>query len=99
MFKKKRDICISSDNEVRKDDDILVNEFLSMKENAMNYINSSIAKKFEDEVFIGLITNYKGDLWHVEYEDGDEEDFDAIEVRKGIELYSSLKKIKFCILH
>ena len=63
------------DNKVRKDDDILVNEFLAMKENAMNYINSSIAKKFEDEVFIGLITNYKGDLWHVEYEDGDEKRF------------------------
>ena len=58
----------------------------------MNYINSSIAKKFDHEFFIGLITNYRGDLWHVECEDGDEEDFDAIEVRKGIQLYSSLKK-------
>ena len=62
-----------------------------MKGNAINYINSSITKKFDDEFFIGLITNYRGDLWHVEYEDGDEEDFDDIEVRKGIKLYSSLK--------
>ena len=61
-----------------------------MKENAITYINSSITKKFDDEFFIGMITNYRGDLWHVEYEDGDE-DFDDIEVRKGIKLYSSLK--------
>ena len=89
---KKRDNCMSSDNEVRKDDDIVVNEFLSMKGNAMEYINSFIAKKFDDDFYIGLITNYKGDLWHVQYEDGDEEDFNAIEVREGIQLYNSFKK-------
>ena len=88
---KKGDICISSDNDVRKDDDILVNEFLSMRESAMDYINSYVAKKFDDEFYIGLITNYTGDFWHVEYEDGDEEDFDAIEVQRGIQLYNSLK--------
>ena len=82
---KKEDICISSDKEVRKDD-----EFLSMRESAMNCINSYVAKKFDDKLYIGLITNYKGDLWHVEYDDGDEEDFDAIEVQMGIQLYNSL---------
>ena len=35
-------------------------------------VNSYIDKNFNDEFYIGLITNYKGDLWHVEYEDGDE---------------------------
>ena len=87
----KEDMCISSDKEVRIDDDILVNEFLCMRESAMDYINSYVAKKFDDEFYIGLITNYNGDLWHVEYDDGDEEDFDAIEVQRGIQLYNSLK--------
>ena len=56
----------------------------------MDYINSYVAKKFDDKLYIGLITNYKGDLWHVEYDDGDEEDFDAIENQMGIQLYNSL---------
>ena len=38
----------------------------------MDYINSYVAKIFDDEFYIGLITNYKSDLWHVEYEDRDE---------------------------
>ena len=46
-----------------------------------------IAKKFDDKFYIGLITKKKGDLWHVEYEDGNKEDSDAIEVQKGIQLY------------
>ena len=60
---------------------------LSMRGNAMDYINSYIAKKFDDKFYIGLITKKKGDLWHVEYEDGNKEDSDAIEVEKGIQLY------------
>ena len=40
---------------------------LSMRGNAMDYINSYIAKKFDDKFYIGLITKKKGDLWHVEY--------------------------------
>ena len=52
-----------------------------MRGNVMDCINSFIAKKFDDKFYIGLITNYKGDLWHVEYEDGYEEAFNAIEVR------------------
>ena len=50
------------------------------------------AINFDDDFYIGLITNYKGDLWHVQYQDGDEEDFNAIEVRKGIQLYNSFYK-------
>ena len=65
----------------------------------MNYIHSYIAKMIDGEFYIGLITNYKGDLWHAKYEDVDEEDFDAIEVRKGMKLYSSLKNNKFCIVY
>ena len=71
------------------DDDILVNEFLGMRGNAMDFINYYIAKKPDDEFYIDLLTNYKGNLWNVEYEDEDEdkdedeEDFDSIEVQKS----------------
>ena len=69
------------------DDDILVNEFLSMRGNAMDFINYYIAKKSDDEFHIDLQTNSMGDLWDVEYEyedeDEDEEDFDSIEVQKS----------------
>ena len=61
--------CITSYNKVSIDDDILVNEYLNMKENAIDFINTYIAKKFDDGVFFGLVTNYKDDLWHVEYND------------------------------
>ena len=53
----------------------------------MDYINSYIAKKFDDKFYISLITKKKDDFWHVEYEDGNKEDSDAIEVQKGIQLY------------
>ena len=49
----------------------------------MDFINYYIAKKSDDELYIDLLTNYKGDLWDVEYEDEDEEDFDSIEVQKS----------------
>ena len=65
------------------DDAILVNEFLSMRGNAMDFINYYIAKKSDDELYIDLLTNYKGDLWDVDFLDEDEEDFDSIEVQKS----------------
>ena len=34
------------------DDDILVNEYLNMKENAIDFINTYIAKKFDDGVLV-----------------------------------------------
>ena len=80
----KKDICPSSDNEVRMDDDdILVKEFVSMRGNSMDFINCYIAKVSDDEFYIDLLTNYKGDLKDVEYEDEDEEDFDSVEVQKS----------------
>ena len=68
-----------------EDDDILVNEFLSMRGDAMGFIYYYIAKKPDDEFYIDLLINYKGDLWDVEYEYEyeDELDFDSIEVQKS----------------
>ena len=54
-----------------------------MRENAVDFINYYIAKKPDDEFYIDLLTNYKGNLWNVEYEDEDEDDFDSIEVQKS----------------
>ena len=56
-----------------------------MRENAVDFINYYIAKKPDDEFYIDLLINYKGNLWNVEYEDEDEdeEDFDSIEVQKS----------------
>ena len=53
--------------------------------NAIDFINDYIAKKSDDELYIDFRTNYKGDLWDVEYEDEDEdeEDFDSIKVQKS----------------
>ena len=49
----------------------------------MDFINFYITKVSDDKFYINLITNYKGDLWDMEYEDEDEEDFDSIEVQKS----------------
>ena len=54
-----------------------------MRENAVDFINYYIAKKPDDEFYIDLLSNYKGDLWDVEYEDEEQEDFDSIEVQKS----------------
>ena len=48
----------------------------------MGFISYYIAKKSDNELYIDLLTSYKGDLWDVEYEYEykyeDEEDFDSI---------------------
>ena len=72
-------------------------EYMKMKENAIYFINSYIAKQVDDEVFIGLITNYKCDFWRVEYDDREKEDFDVIDLKEGIQLYNSLKNRDNCI--
>ena len=63
----------------------------------MNLTDSPVAKRFDGELFKGRITCYfppdpedAGDdqeLWHVKYDDGDEEDMDRSEVEKAIKLH------------
>ena len=50
----------------------------------MDYINSYVTKKFDDEFYFDFIINYKDDLRHVEYGDGDQENIYAIEVQSGM---------------
>ena len=48
----------------------------------MDFINFCITKVSDDEFYINLLTNYKGNLWNMEYEYEykyeDEKDFDSI---------------------
>ena len=79
------DVCDESCNEINKNNDIV-------KKNATDYINSSIAKEFHGVIHIGVVKSFRENdyYWHVEYQDGDEEDFDFIELTKGIELFNSV---------
>ena len=63
----------------------------------MNLINSAVAKRFDGELFKGRITSYfppdpkdaedEQELWHVQYDDGDEEDMDRSEVEEATKLH------------
>ena len=63
----------------------------------MNLINSPAAKRFDGEIYKGRITTYfppdpkdpedEQELWHVKYDDGDEEDMDRSEVEEAIKLH------------
>jgi len=62
------------------------------------YLDMKVAKYFtlendegqmEDVLFLGKVQTYdrKSKFWHIVYEDGDEEDFDEEDLKKGIALY------------
>jgi hypothetical protein len=66
------------------------------KEDPLVYIGLRVAKYFGSEVFFGTIKNFISptmkndvDLWHVVYDDDDQEDFDHKDLRKAIALYKS----------
>ena len=56
------------------------------------FINTRIAKDFDGDIYFGTITECDSSensspLWHVKYEDGDEEDFDRKDLKKVQRLY------------
>ena len=62
-----------------------------------SYVGKLIARRFDGQLFAGYVTLYypadgeqSADLWHIEYEDGDEEDLNYDEVRQGIQLKDEL---------
>ena len=62
-----------------------------------SYVGKLIARRFDAQLFAGYVTLYypadgeqSADLWHIEYEDGDEEDLNYDEVRQGIQLKDEL---------
>ncbi|CAB9525163.1 Type III pantothenate kinase [Seminavis robusta] len=68
------------------------------KQNPISHVGLRIAKYFGDEVYFGTIKKYiqptgkkDEDLWHIVYDDDDQEDYDAKDLRKAIALYKSNK--------
>jgi len=59
-------------------------------------IGIRVGKYFGNDLFVGKITKYlkSSGLWHVEYDDGDEEDFDAIELTSAKQVYVSEREMK-----
>ena len=62
------------------------------KVSPQSYIGQLIARRFDGQLFAGYVTLYYpaegeqiADLWHIEYEDGDEEDLNYDEVLQGIQ--------------
>ena len=70
----------------------------AQKEGGSSYVNKRIAKEFDDGiVYRGTITRYTDDgsadgLWHIAYDDGDEEKFSLVELEAGLKLFESEAK-------
>jgi len=84
---KKRSKDLSDENEKKK---ARKNSF--PQKDPLSCIGSKIAKYFDADIFYGTVTRYlkyQGGLWHVRYEDGDEEDLDQREVTEALKLFGS----------
>jgi len=60
-----------------------------------SYIHMKVGKYFDADLFFGTVTNYtkaQNGLWHVKYEDGDEEDYDKKELEEGLRLHAGARK-------
>lgn len=58
-------------------------------ENPRSQIKTRVAKKFGGTLYFGTITHYRREgLWHVLYDDGDEEDYDSNDLSKAKKLFS-----------
>jgi len=51
------------------------------------YLGKRIGKEFGEEIFFGNIVSYDDELWHVKYDDGDEEDYDINDLKKYQKTY------------
>merc|ERR1712025_1388288 len=51
------------------------------------YLGKRIGKEFGRDIFFGKIVSYDDELWHVEYDDGDEEDYDINDLKKYQKTY------------
>jgi hypothetical protein len=69
------------------------------KEDPLVFIGQRVAKYFGEEVYFGTVKKFSppatkkdGDLWHIVYDDDDQEDFDYKELKKAVALYESNQK-------
>lgn len=62
-----------------------------VKSDPNSFVNKRVSKDFDGECYFGKITKYDDTepppVWHVEYDDGDEEDFYARDLIKAVKHY------------
>jgi SNF2 family DNA or RNA helicase len=53
------------------------------------YLKKRVAKFFDDDLFFGTVTHYvsDGEVWSVAYDDGDEEEYDARDMKENLKIY------------
>jgi len=56
------------------------------------HIGKNVAKDFDGEIFIGVITDYKDGFWDISYEDGDNEDLDEEELKEVLEFFTEFSQ-------
>jgi len=64
----------------------------SPQKDPLNCVGNKVAKYFDADLFYGTVTSYtksQGGLWHVRYDDGDEEDLDRTEVSEAMKLFAT----------
>lgn len=68
----------------------------SKKQDPHSYVNLRVAKMFGPELYFGTITKFiapptsqDDELWHVRYDDDDNEDYDAKDLKKALNLYKA----------
>lgn len=97
-YSKPLDKTESIDNASKEDKPSRKRTRVEADEDSQETVGCRVAKHFGDDLFLGRITKcIKGSgLWHVKYDDGDEEDFDVKEFNAAKELFSKeiLKKGK-----
>ena len=67
----------------------------SSKEDKQPYLNRRVAKEFDGSIYFGMVQSFTDakdnaegiDLWGIEYDDGDAEDFEEDELMNGFVLY------------
>ena len=87
----KDEICFG-DDEIEDDDDDDDAGMESVKV-ATSYIGKRITKEFgEGTEYEGTVTSFTAPYWSISYDDGDDEDFEAGELRQGMELFAERHK-------
>jgi len=77
------------DSDSAKENDKFKSAAKPTKGETNTHVDARIAKNFDAGLFFGTITKHypKHDVWFVEYDDGDEEEFDADELDVALRLY------------